>query len=189
MFLTEKLISVTNSRELDLSKEALSLYSGKADLLSWINGTHETETLEDVRNIFKAAETKIKDQGLILIGDLVRPNTKAISMDYVKVMCEKIDEKEKPFFLADFQESIFAAWTQQELISAIPKNTGRNWYHLTLRGFPIYQFLVSLPGKNQNLFLRKGIEKKKIQTKLPPSLKGDWVFLKLLAKAYKVKKL
>lgn len=157
---------------LKMNATQLDFEDGFFDLSVFFQSAHHIDSLQEIGNIMHEAERVTKKYGTIIVGDLCRMRTEGNAKRFVKTACSHYLELGLQSLYEDSVNSINAAWTQAELVSAIPQNTNREWYAFKLWPVSAYCFLVS-PGKNDKAaFLRKSnLDIKKI---LPQSLKAEY---------------
>lgn len=165
---------------LKMNATQLDFEDGFFDLSVFFQSAHHIDSLQEIGNIMQEAERVTNENGTIIVGDLCRMRTEGNAKRFVKTACSHYLELGLKSLYEDSVNSINAAWTQAELISAIPKNTNREWYAFKLWPVSAYCFLVS-PGKNdKDAFLRKsGLEMKKI---IPQHLKSEYSQLSFSAR-------
>jgi hypothetical protein len=83
-----------------------------------------------------------------------------------------------PAFFNDFHNSMYAAWTADELHQAIPRDSRRWWCHLVPRGLPTLQLILGLPLGRKKLLLRSGFPWPKEQHPVPKEMRGEWRMLR-----------
>lgn len=166
-------ISIKNQIQfLKMNAARLDFEDGFFDLSVFFQSAHHIDSLGEIEKIIQEAERVTNANGTIVVGDLCRMRTERNAKRFIKIACSHYLELGLPSLYEDSVNSINAAWTQAELISAIPYNTKRDWYAFKLWPVAAYCFLVS-PGKNDNnVFLRKG--NLNIKTILPQNLKSEY---------------
>ena len=126
------------------------------DLASCLNAMHHLDDLDQVRRVFLEMNRVTRPDGLIVVLDLVRLRTASLTERYVQLLGADYRKRGLESFYNDFHSSMFAAFTADELQSAIPHDTGRWWCQLVPRGLPTAQIVLGLPEGRRRLFLRKG---------------------------------
>jgi SAM-dependent methyltransferase len=121
-------------------------------LSCFTNSAHHMSSLSKVNKVLNEMERITRPDGLIFVSDLVRPKNLNMAIDYIHL----VGPTRLPDFWDDFRNSVFAAWTVDELKDTLPYYTDRTWYQIVPYGFPIMQVLVGLPVGRKELFIRKG---------------------------------
>src|SRR5207302_522595 len=142
------------------------------------NAAHHLPDLATVASVLKEMVRVTRPSGLIVLMDLVRLRTKSLTERYVNTLGKDYIERGLPDFLADFRNSMYAAWTAAELRSAIPTTTGRTWYHLVPSGLPTLQIIVGLPEGRRKLFLRRGASWTNASHPVPKEMRAEYTLLK-----------
>ncbi len=151
----------------------------QVDLVTFMNGAHHLSNLEKVKSVLTRASELVSSNGVVFVMDPVRPKTTALAKKYVEIFGKDYLVKNLSHFHKDFNDSVFAAWTANELKSAIPKGCKRNWIHILPLGFPAFQFIIGLPEDRKNLWLNKGILTSEIKQLLPTSYRMDFKMLQM----------
>ena len=114
------------------------------DLVVTMNSIHHLPDEAHARQALKTFERIAKDDGLIFIQDVNRLKSKFQTQLYTETTGMKTTPGFE-FFQKDFELSMDAAWTHENLLSFIPKDTQRSWYvmrPLTIRAMSI---IVGVP--------------------------------------------
>lgn len=151
-----------------------SIPSESFDLVSFADAAHHMPNLETITVILQNMNRIVKKDGLVVLMDLVRLKSTAITDSYVMAMASDYKERGLPHFFKDFRDSMFAAWTESEMISAIPKSNSRTWFHFGPRLFPSMQFVVGLPEGRKELFNRESSLWNGASVPVPSSMKMEW---------------
>ena len=138
-----------NATELDIESSTL-------DLCTMMDAAHHLPSLEVVTQALSEMDRVTKPDGHIVVMDLVRLRTAAITDTYVQIVGDEYHETGLSDFYQQFRDSMYAAWTRQELASAVPADTNRKWVSLVPRGLPFAQFLFGVPSKQPRVFQRNG---------------------------------
>ena len=80
-----------------------------------------------------------------MVMDLVRLRTEELTARYVQTLGHDYVERGLPDFFEDFRNSMYAAWTANELFSSIPRDSRRIWCHIVPRALPTVQVILGLP--------------------------------------------
>lgn len=132
--------------------------NGSFDFVTFMDAAHHLPELADVKKVFKEAERVCSQEGVIFIPDLVRPKSEPILKYYYNWASEQNIKKGLLAQNEDFYNSLHAAWTRDELASAIPVDTQKNWFHLYPRGFQYVQVLIGLPKTETKFSLHENID-------------------------------
>ncbi len=130
------------------------LVNDSVDLASCTDALHHMPDLDTVTQVLGQMERVARPEGLVMAMDLVRLRTESLTEYYVKVLGSDYLERGLESFYDDFRNSMFAAWTADELFSAIPRDTDRWWCQLVPRGLPTVQVVLGLPIGRKNPFVR-----------------------------------
>lgn len=144
------------------------------DLIYSLNVLHHLPSLDFVQKTLQEADRLCKPDGLILISDMQRPKTKSIANTYLDWLGPEVKKRGLEAHYQDFFNSVFAAWTDKEFISAIPSNGKRCWYHLQVYGFSPQQFIIGVPQSQTQLFLREGISDELEKALIPSEYRDLW---------------
>jgi ubiquinone/menaquinone biosynthesis C-methylase UbiE len=127
------------------------------DLASFTDAAHHMPSIDVVQSILMEMQRITKPEGVILVMDLVRLRTKALTETYVHFLGADYLKQGLPNFFNDFKDSMHAAWTTDELRLAIPQKSNRIWFHVYPRYFPSMQFIVGLPVGRSKLYCRNAL--------------------------------
>jgi ubiquinone/menaquinone biosynthesis C-methylase UbiE len=161
------------------------------DLCSFTDAAHQMEDvsvprmakncneadLEIVRKVLGEMDRVTKPEGLVMVMDLARLRNAGLTDAYVENLASDYDALGLQHFKRQFRDSMYAAWTFDELETAIPKNSSRVWFHLVTRLLPTLQIIVGLPVGRQALFLRKGFPWRMGAGPTPWKRLPDWFFV------------
>lgn len=125
-------------------------------LSSFTDAAHHMPDLELVTRILRKMDQITRPDGLVMVMDLVRLRTEAVTERYVRTLGHDYIDRGLSDFFDDFRNSMYAAWTADELRSAIPRDTRRTWCHIVPRGLPTIQFVLGLPVGRTTPFIRPG---------------------------------
>jgi hypothetical protein len=106
--------------------------------------------------VLREMERVTRPDGLVMVMDLVRLASQSVTERYVRTLAHDYVARGLPSFYDDFRNSMYAAWTADELRQAVPKATERVWCHIVPRGLPTIQFLLGLPIGRKRPFVRPG---------------------------------
>lgn len=156
----------------------LSRDNSTCDLVTFTDAAHHMPDLDTVQAVMREMDRVAKPDGLVMIMDLVRLRTAALTQRYVEVLGHDYVERGLPAFFEDFQNSMFAAWTADELRTAIPHDTDRYWCHIVPRGLPTIQIILGLPVGRKRPFVRNGMPWSPEHSPVPRDMRGDWRMLR-----------
>jgi ubiquinone/menaquinone biosynthesis C-methylase UbiE len=149
------------------------------DLTSFADAAHHMPDLATVRKVLCEMDRVTKPDGLVMVMDLARLRTGALTEKYVEIIGANYLKMGLPYFYNQFRDSMYAAWTYSELESAIPKNSDRVWCHLVSRELPALQVILGLPVGRQRAFLRKGYPWRRQDCPVAKTYRLDWLFARL----------
>jgi len=130
--------------------------SNEFDLGSFTSATHHLPDLATVTGVLRQMDRITKQDGVVMVMDLVRLRTAQLTERYVNTLGQDYAERGLSSFLEDFRNSMYAEWTANEFHQAIPKDSDRYWCHLVPRGLPTVQVIVGLPVGRKAVFVRSG---------------------------------
>lgn len=148
------------------------------DLITFMNGAHHMAYLDDVKSVLSRASELVKPEGVIFLMDPVRPKTRQLADQYIKIYGRDYISKGLVHFHKDFHDSVYASWTPEEMKSVIPQGTKRTWIHVLPFGFPAFQFVIGLPEGRTDLWATKGFHSKEIERLVPKAYRFDYMALK-----------
>ncbi len=148
-------------------------------LASFTDAAHHMPNLGVVTNVFREMDRLTRPDGLIMVMDLVRLRTAELTARYVQTLGRDYVERGLPDFLGDFRNSMYAAWTSDELFSAIPRNSRRFWCQIVPRGLPTLQVVLGLPVGRREPLVRPGLPWLPHQNPVPPEMRGEWRLLRM----------
>lgn len=125
------------------------------DLASCTDALHHMPDLATVRRVLREMVRITKPDGLIMAMDLVRLRSHPLTEDYVRTLGDDYLDRGLSSFYDDFRNSMFAAWTADEMYEAIPRDSGRWWCQLVPRGLPTVQIVLGLPIGRKQPFVRR----------------------------------
>lgn len=129
---------------------------GSVDLCCFTDAAHHMPDLQVASGVFREMERVTRPDGLLMVMDLVRLRTTAVTERYVNTLAHDYVARGLPQFFEDFRNSMYAAWTAEELRQAVPRESRRIWCHLVPRGLPTIQILLGLPKGRSTPFIRPG---------------------------------
>jgi ubiquinone/menaquinone biosynthesis C-methylase UbiE len=171
-----------NARQRDLSSvqfehgdaTRLRFENQRFDLCTMMDAAHHFPSLDTLSSVLAELDRVCNQDGLVVVMDLVRLRTEAITEKYVNLVGREYKSLGLTDFFNQFRDSMYAAWTADELNSAIPNDSNRNWISIVPRGIPFCQFLLGLPGSQQTVFQCNGKP-----WKVPPVRQQDRLELNL----------
>lgn len=126
------------------------------DLCCFTDAAHHMPDLGVATAVFREMERVARPDGLLMVMDLVRLRTTALTERYINTLAYDYIARGLPQFFEDFRNSMYAAWTADELRQAVPRESRRVWCHLVPRGLPTIQILLGLPAGRAAPFVRPG---------------------------------
>lgn len=133
------------------------LPSSTYDQVYSVEAFHHLCSLESVAHVLRESERVCTESGVVFVCDLVRPKTAILATGLVEWLGEDYRRKNLLAHYEDFLNSVLASWTVDELRSAVPRCTERNWYHLKSPGLSLHQYLIGIPKRQTTLFLNASI--------------------------------
>ncbi|GMV46041.1 MAG: hypothetical protein AMXMBFR66_14390 [Pseudomonadota bacterium] len=165
-------------RFLEGSAFDLSAFAPRSfDLVTFCNGAHQFERIEEVRRVINQADEVAKPEGMIFVLDPVRQKTRRLTEGYLQVAGQDYLDQGLSSFYRQFRESLYAAWTPEEFASAVPASTTRRWIHLLPNGLPTFQMLLGLPATQGRTYLRPGLSPLELADIVPRHATLDWRLL------------
>lgn len=164
------------SFELGDVSQMMQVEDGEFDLTSFTDAAHHMPDLATVGKVLSEMDRVTKPEGLVMVMDLARLRTAALTENYVSLLGADYLKMGLPHFFNQFRDSMYAAWTCAELATAIPRNSRRIWCHLFSRQLPTLQIILGLPVGRQEAFLRKGYPWSSQDCPVPAKYRLDWFF-------------
>lgn len=124
------------------------------DLTCFMHGAHHMPDLPTVAKVLREMDRITKPEGLIMVMDLHRLRTAALTENYLSTFGRDYIQRGFSKFFDDFHHSMYAAWTAQELRSALPPESRRWWCHCVPLGLPTTQIILGLPMGRKQAFIR-----------------------------------
>jgi ubiquinone/menaquinone biosynthesis C-methylase UbiE len=149
------------------------------DLASFTDAAHHMPDLATVGAILVEMERVTKPAGLVMLMDLARLRTSKLTETYVNFLAWDYIARGLPNFFDDFRNSMYAAWTYQELKTTIPKNSRRVWCHLVSKALPTVQIVLGLPVGRKKHFVRAGVPWDRDNGPVPKNMQLEWTFARL----------
>lgn len=149
-----------------------------AHVSSFTHATHHMPDLPTVQAVLREMDRITKPEGLVMVMDLVRLRTREITEQYVNTVGHDYVARGLDRFFEDFRNSMYAAWTAEELHEAIPRRSARWWCHIIPRGLPTIQLIFGLPVGRKRLFVRSGFPWTPQQNPVPPDMRMEWRLLR-----------
>lgn len=147
--------------------------AGSCDLATFTDAAHHMPDLDTVRKVIEEMHRVTRPEGLVMVMDLVRLRTADLTERYVNLLGHDYIERGLPAFFDDFRNSMYAAWTAQELREAIPRDTDRVWCHIVPRGLPTIQVILGLPVGRRRPFIRSGVPWSKDNDPVPREMRTE----------------
>lgn len=127
-----------------------------------------------VTKVLREMDRVTRPDGLVFVMDLVRFKSDSDTEQYVELVGRDYHACGMSSFYDDFRNSMYAAWSLDELRSAIPSDSTRNWHQWSPRGLSTIQFLIATPSSQSCLFQRKHSIRKPPIVPLTKSLLTEW---------------
>lgn len=144
------------------------------ELTCFNDAAHHMPDIFAVRKVLREMERLTCSDGLVLVMDLVRLRTRKLTEQYVNELGRDYKQKGLGAFFEDFRNSMFAAWTVDELRRAIPIDTNRYWCHLVSRGLPAIQVILGLPIGRSKPYIRRGVPWRSDENPVSKSMRFEW---------------
>lgn len=128
---------------------------GQFDLATMMDAAHHMPTTEVLAQVLREMDRVTAGDGLVVVMDLVRLRTQALTDTYIELLAHDYVERGLPAFKDDFRDSMYAAWTPEEFRAAVPSKTERHWSLVVPRGLPFAQFLIGFPRTRKKPFLKR----------------------------------
>jgi ubiquinone/menaquinone biosynthesis C-methylase UbiE len=144
------------------------------DLTTFADAAHHMPNLQVVSSILKEMDRVTKPDGLVMLMDLARLRTSKLTEKYVNTLGADYVSRGLPNFFSDFRDSMYAAWTVEEMQTAIPQDSRRVWVHLYPRLLPTMQFILGLPIGQKSPFLRRGAPWSQQNSPINNDLAREW---------------
>jgi hypothetical protein len=145
----------------------------KYDLVTFTHAAHHLPDLASVRRVLTTMDRLAHTDGVVAVVDLVRLRGPVVTEEYVNWAGKDYVARGLDAFLMDFRNSMYAAWTEDELASAVPKSEHRSWVQLVPRGMPVLQILLGLPAAQNRVFLRKGPPWNEVDHPVPADMRFE----------------
>jgi len=129
----------------DVTDLASLFPSHSADLVTCTNSAHHLPDGSALSKMLSEMDRIAATTGRCAVMDLVRLKTSWSVERYVRAMGKDY----KQHLQTDFRNSMFAAWTCQEMRQACKESENRNWGHFSISPVPINQFLFSFPKSEE----------------------------------------
>jgi ubiquinone/menaquinone biosynthesis C-methylase UbiE len=152
--------------------------SRKFDAILFSNSAHHFDRIEQVQAVLRNAERLISPRGIILLTDIGRLKTRAITEKFVELAGMEFKLLGMAHMYQDFYDSMFAAWTSEELSHAVPYDSSRRWVQMVPTGLSNYLALVSLPSDRSEIFMREGKNWEDSGILSSPGSKAAWPLLR-----------
>jgi 2-polyprenyl-3-methyl-5-hydroxy-6-metoxy-1,4-benzoquinol methylase len=151
---------------------------GEVGLCTFLQGAHHLSDLCAVAGVLRDMDRLVAPGGLVLVMDLVRLRTARLTERYLAVVGGDYRRRGLPLLFDDFRDSMYAAWTAEELRRALPRDSRRCWWQLVPLGLPLVQIVVGLPVGRRRLFLRRGLPWPAGQAPVPAHMVPEWKLLR-----------
>ncbi len=159
--LSETMIARARSNQLESHNDSLEFVVGNAlelgdfdddefHCVTFNQGAHHFDTQDQVTAVLAQMDRVCSPDGIVLATDLVRLSNQAVTDRYIGVTSVDYERRKLGDFKNDFANSMFAAWTPDELHRCIPNDSKRNWYHLVPHLLPTIQVIVGVPKSHRH---------------------------------------
>ena len=115
------------------------------DLITCTNSAHHLPTTGALHEMLAEMERLISAEGTAFVMDLTRLRTAGCVEKYVQLMGQEYLASGLHKLYEDFRNSMYAAWTADELRSCVPASRTHQWQYFAVAPLPINQFLFALP--------------------------------------------
>jgi ubiquinone/menaquinone biosynthesis C-methylase UbiE len=129
--------------------------SGQFALTQFSNGAHHLPSLETVGEVLEEMDRITRPDGLVVVLDPVRLKSRKLTELYLRAVGRDYAAKGLPQFYETFENSMYAAWTVEEMRSVVPKASERTWCQIVPWGIPATQVIVGLPKGSSTLYRRR----------------------------------
>ncbi len=128
---------------LDDASALTSLEGRQFDLITFTNALHHLPSLDQVKKALERMDQLSAPNGFIVVVDPVRPKAEWLGRWYTSLLAADNLVKNRIYFQKDFEYSIAASWTADEMFSTLPAKSAKKWYLLESFGFPAFQFIIA----------------------------------------------
>lgn len=153
--------------------------AGSVDLTSFTDAAHHMPDIATVGKVLCEMDRITRPDGLVMLMDLARLRTARLTERYVNTLAWDYRARGLPQFFEDFRNSMYAAWTPEEIREAIPRQSDRHWWHVVARALPTVQVIVGLPVGRRELFVRRGVPWASAEDPVPKSMRWEARLLQL----------
>jgi ubiquinone/menaquinone biosynthesis C-methylase UbiE len=169
-------------KKMDFIKGDISKLSpkdfGKVDLVSFTNAAHHLPSLEHVRRTLQFADNVVSETGIIVVTDMCRLNNQELTERFVRLAGEDYKNRGMHAMYDDFLASMYAAWSFEELATAVPTGTTRTWVQFEAAALPFFQVLIGLPEGRDEAFVRDSFAWDQSRLLKSQHAQQDWVTTK-----------
>ncbi|MEL6105517.1 MAG: class I SAM-dependent methyltransferase [Planctomycetota bacterium] len=146
------------------------------------DAAHHLPDLEHVERLLSTMGRLCAADGTVLLTDLVRLKNQSVTDRYTYLIGQDYLDRGLDAFQADFCASMQAAWTGEELRSAVPGDSeSRRWSHREQRLLPTVQAIIGYPNDERPMRLRSTMPWTPETHPVPQSMRMDWqMFRRLL---------
>lgn len=152
--------------------------TGEVELTTLTYTAHHLPDLDTVARVLHEMDRITKPEGLVVLMDLARLRTGPLTERYVRAIGSDYVRQGLPAVFQDFRNSMYAAWTAQELRQTIPTDTERWWCHLVPRGLPSAQVILGLPVGRKKVFIRSGLPWGPDRHPVPEEMRKEWKMMR-----------
>jgi ubiquinone/menaquinone biosynthesis C-methylase UbiE len=119
------------------------------DLITCTNSAHHLPTVDALHQMLAEMERLTSSGGTAFVMDLTRLRTASCAEKYVQLMGQEYLASGLHRLYEDFRNSMYAAWTPDELRSGVPSTRTHQWQYFAVAPLPINQFLFALPRSSK----------------------------------------
>ncbi|MCB0364631.1 MAG: class I SAM-dependent methyltransferase [Bdellovibrionaceae bacterium] len=158
--------------------EAPSLVREGFELITAMNCLHHLPDQKDVGKALKTMEDLSSAEGVIFVTDPLRLKNQWQTNLYTDTYGMK-GRPDFSLFHRDFELSMAAAWTADELVSCLPSPAKKSWHLMIPFGVPVMGILVGIPReRGQHLFVDEIQSPLKVHSLIPKEFRTDFQMLK-----------
>ena len=138
----------------DVRKELKNAPSASYDLVTFNNSAHHLPSLDAVSEVLHEINRVAKPEGLIVVTDMARLKNTKMTDKFVEFVGSDYLRAGMPHMYEDFKNTMYAAWTPEELNSTVPPIGHHAWYHVVPKALPFFQVIIGVPMGQGELYLR-----------------------------------
>ena len=165
-----------------LAPDTLEPFMNRCDLVSCNDAMHHmndeesTDAKTKVRSLFKSMDSLCSPTGIAVAMDLARLKTPFVNALYSSAISDEYRKNGWDQFSRDFENSMVAAWTIEEITQMMPKETEhRKWQQIVPRLMPFNQFVIGVPNDQMPIKVRQDkLWSKELQPPIPRKFRPEW---------------